>query len=73
MGSNPVQVWIFFRRYFHYCLGSVHYHEDRFRGYFLIWSSNIRLSYIYSQNRTTVTLGSLDLYYPQLKLFQILI
>ena len=30
MGSNPVQAWIFFRPYFHYCLRSVHYYEDRF-------------------------------------------
>ena len=29
MGSNPVRVWIFFRSYFHYCLSSVQYREDR--------------------------------------------
>ena len=30
MGSNPVQAWIFFRPYFHYCSNSVRYCEDRF-------------------------------------------
>ena len=30
MGSNPVQAWIFFRLYFHYCSSNVHYCEDRF-------------------------------------------
>ena len=30
MSSNPVQVRIFFRHYFHYCLSSVYYCEDRF-------------------------------------------
>ena len=30
MDSNPVQAWIFFRPYFHYCSSSVHYCEDRF-------------------------------------------
>ena len=30
MGSNPVQAWIFFRPYFHYCSSSVHYCEDHF-------------------------------------------
>ena len=30
MGSNPVQAWIFFRPYFHYCLSSAHYCEDHF-------------------------------------------
>ena len=28
--SNPLQGWIFFRLYFHYCSSSVHYCEDRF-------------------------------------------
>ena len=31
MASNPVQAWIFFRPYFHYCLSSVYYFEDRFQ------------------------------------------
>ena len=30
MGSNPVQVWIFFRPYFYYYLSSVHNYEDHF-------------------------------------------
>ena len=30
MGSNPVQAWIFFRPYFHYCFSSVHNCENRF-------------------------------------------
>ena len=30
MGSNPVQAWIFFRPYFHYCSSSVHYCKDCF-------------------------------------------
>ena len=30
MGSNPVQAWIFFRPYFHYCPSSAHYCEDHF-------------------------------------------
>ena len=33
MGSNPVQAWIFFRPYFHYCLGSAHYCEDHFHSH----------------------------------------
>ena len=41
MGSNPIQAWIFFRPYFHYCWSSVHYCEDCF-------CSNIWLSYIHS-------------------------
>ena len=34
MGSNPVQAWIFFRPYFHYCLSSAHYCEDHFHSWF---------------------------------------
>ena len=30
MGSNPVQTWIFFRPYFHYCPSSAHHCEDHF-------------------------------------------
>ena len=30
MGSNPIQAWIFFRPYFHYCSSSVHYRKDCF-------------------------------------------
>ena len=30
MGSNPVQAWILFRPYFHYCSSSVHNCEDHF-------------------------------------------
>ena len=30
MGSNPVQAWIFFRPYFHYCLSSAYHCEDHF-------------------------------------------
>ena len=30
MGSNPIQAWIFFRPYFHYCSSSVHYCKDCF-------------------------------------------
>ena len=33
MGSNPVQAWIFFRPYFHYCLSSAHYCEDHFHSH----------------------------------------
>ena len=35
MGSNPVQAWIFFRPYFHYCLSSAHYCEDHFHSHCL--------------------------------------
>ena len=35
MGSNPVQAWIFFRPYFHYCLSSAHYCEDHFHSLFI--------------------------------------
>ena len=28
--ANPVQAWIFFRPYFHYCSNSVYYFEDNF-------------------------------------------
>ena len=40
MGSNPVQAWIFFRPYFHYCLSSAHNCEDHFhsRQYLLLHS-----------------------------------
>ena len=34
MGSNPVQAWIFFRPYFHYCSSSAHYCEDQFHSGF---------------------------------------
>ena len=47
MGSNPVQAWIFFRPYFHYCSSSVHYCEDRFHIHVFIRSSNMWLSYIH--------------------------
>ena len=40
MSSNPVQAWIFFRPYFHYCLSSAHYCEDHFHS---------RLSYVVLQ------------------------
>ena len=33
MASNPVQAWIFFRPYFHYCLSSAHYCEDHFHSH----------------------------------------
>ena len=42
---NPLQAWIFFRPYFHYCSSSVHYCEDRFNIHVFIGSSNIWLSY----------------------------
>ena len=53
MGSNPVQAWIFFRPYFHYCSSSVHYCEDRFHIHVFIRSSNMWLSYIHSHLFTT--------------------
>ena len=28
--ENPLQAWMFFRPYFHYCLSSARYCEDRF-------------------------------------------
>ena len=51
--SDPVQAWIFFRPYFHYCSSSVHYCEDRFHIHVFIRSSNIWLSYIHSRLFTT--------------------
>ena len=42
--------YLFFRLYFHYCLSSVHYCEDRFRIHFFIRSSHIRFSYIHRQD-----------------------
>ena len=30
MGLNPVQAWIFFRPYFHYCPSRAHYCKDHF-------------------------------------------
>ena len=48
IGSNPVQAWIFFRPYFHYCSSSVHYWEDYFHIHIFIHSSNIWLSCIHS-------------------------
>ena len=35
MGSNPVQAWIFFRPYFHYCLSSVQHRKDHLQIHFL--------------------------------------
>ena len=49
IGSNPVQAWIFFRPYFHYCSSSVHYWEDYFHIHIFIHSSNIWLSCIHSR------------------------
>ena len=49
MGSNPVQAWIFFRSYFHYCSTSVHYRVDRFHIHVFNRSSDIWLSYILSR------------------------
>ena len=50
MGSNPVEVWIFFfRPSFHYCLSSIHYCGDRYHIHVFIRSSNIWLSYIHSR------------------------
>ena len=49
MGSNPVQAWIFFRSYFHYCSTSVHYRVDRFHIHVFNRSSDIWLSYIHSR------------------------
>ena len=34
MGSNPVQAWIFFRPYFHYCLSSAYHCEDHFHSHY---------------------------------------
>ena len=48
MGSNPVQAWIFFKPYFHYCSIGVHYCEDRFHIHVFIRSSNIWLSYLFT-------------------------
>ena len=45
-GFKPVQAWIFFRPYFHYCPSSAHYCEDhfhtrkssiRFSSWFVCW------------------------------------
>ena len=40
LSLNPVQAWIFFRPYFHYCLSSAHHCEDHFHS----WQKNIYLS-----------------------------
>ena len=57
MGSNPLQAWIFFRPYFHYCSSSVRYCEDRFLIRVFIRSSHIWFSYIHSHlMRITVQL-----------------
>ena len=48
IGSYPAKAWIFFRRYFQYCLGSVHSCEDRFRIHLLNRSSHIWFSYVHS-------------------------
>ena len=48
IGSNPIQAWIFFRPYFHYCSSSVHYLEDYFHIHIFIHSSSIWLSCIHS-------------------------
>ena len=33
LSLNPVQAWIFFRPYFHYCLSSAHHCEDHFHSW----------------------------------------
>ena len=42
--------YLFFRLYFHYCLSSVHYCEDRSHIHFFIRISHIRFSYIHRQD-----------------------
>ena len=41
MGSNPVQAWIFFRPYFHYCSSSVHCCEDCFHIQYILCQKNL--------------------------------
>ena len=48
MGSNPVQVWIFFRPSFTYGLSSVHNCEDHFHFHVFIRSSNIYYFHIFT-------------------------
>ena len=49
MGSNPVQAWIFFRPYFHYCLSSAHYCEDHFHS--PLYPQFKYMTFIYSISR----------------------
>ena len=51
MGSNPVQAWIFFRPYFHYCSSNVHYCEDRFHIHVFNRSSHIWFLFIHSHTK----------------------
>ena len=48
MGSNPVQAWIFFRLYFHYCLSSVQHCKDHLQIHFLDRSLHKLFLYIFT-------------------------
>ena len=48
MGSNPVQAWIFFRPYFHYCLSSVQHCKDHLQIHFLDRSLHKWFLYIFT-------------------------
>ena len=37
IGSNPIQAWVAFRPYFHYCSSSVHYCKDCFHIHVFIY------------------------------------
>ena len=48
MDSNPVQAWIFFRPYFHYCLSSVQHCKDYLQIHFLDRSLHKWFLYIFT-------------------------
>ena len=59
-GSNPVQAWIFFRPYFHYCPSIVHYCEDLFHEFHIftvVYSSLYGL--IWNQHNDQLSVGLL--------------
>ena len=57
-GSNPVQAWIFFRPYFHYCSSIVHYCQDLFHEFHIftvVYSSLYGL--IWNQHNHQLSVG----------------
>ena len=52
MSQNPIQTWIFFRPYLHYCLSNVHYCDDCFYIHFFVCSSHM-IFHMFTVNSNT--------------------
>ena len=57
MGSNPVQAWIFFRPYFHYCLSSANYCEDHFHSVFVYVGKMLQRIWFFTSQLVWYNLG----------------